>query len=194
MFGVTAEESTIQGGVAPGFEEVEREFRTNFRRRRELGAACAIYHRGEKVIDLWGGYRNFETRVPWLQNTLVLVYSTTKGIAAMTMALAHSRGLLDYDEKVATYWPEFAQEGKENITIRQLLAHQTGLCVVDQHLELEVLADPDGLAEILARQKPLWESGPGTATTTSASGCTRARSSAAWTRKTGASGATSRKR
>ena len=82
------------------------------------------------------------TRAPWLQDTLVLVYSTTKGIAAMTMALAQPRGLLDYDEKVATYWPEFAQEGKENITVRQLLAHQTGLCVVDQTLELEILADP----------------------------------------------------
>lgn len=159
MFGATADESTVHGEVAPGFEEVEREFRANFTRRRELGAACAIYHRGEKVVDLWGGYRHLETRAPWLQDTLVLVYSTTKGIAAMTMALAQSRGLLDYDEKVATYWPEFAQEGKENITVRQLLAHQTGLCVVDQTLELEILADPDGLAEILARQKPLWESG-----------------------------------
>jgi CubicO group peptidase (beta-lactamase class C family) len=109
----------------------EREFRANFTRRRELGPACAIYHRGEKVVDLWGGYRDLETRTPWLQNTLILAYSTTKGIAAMTMALAQSRGLADYDEKVATYWPEFAQEGKENITVRQLLAHQTGLCVLD---------------------------------------------------------------
>jgi CubicO group peptidase (beta-lactamase class C family) len=159
MFGVTADESTVHGEVAPGFEEVERAFRANLTRRRELGAACAIYHKGEKVVDLWGGYRHLETRAPWLQDTLVLVYSTTKGIAAMTMALAQSRGLLDYDEKVATYWPEFAQEGKENITVRQLLAHQTGLCVVDETLELKVLADPDGLAEILARQKPLWESG-----------------------------------
>ena len=77
----------------------------------------------------------------------------------MTMALAQSRGLADYDEKVATYRPEFAQEGKENITVRQLLAHQTGLCVLDRPLELEVLSDPDRLAEILARQQPLWESG-----------------------------------
>jgi CubicO group peptidase (beta-lactamase class C family) len=159
MFGATAEGFTVQGGVAPGFEEVEREFRKNFARRRELGAACAIYHRGEKVVDLWGGYRDFKSRAPWEEDTLVLVYSTTKGVAAMTMAVAHSRGLLDYDEKVATYWPEFAQEGKENITVRQLLAHQAGVCVVDQLLDLDILSDSDGLAEILARQKTLWEAG-----------------------------------
>jgi CubicO group peptidase (beta-lactamase class C family) len=159
MFGATADESLVHGEVAPGFEEVEREFKENFARRRELGAACAIYHKGEKVVDLWGGYRDLETRAPWEEDTLVFVYSTTKGISAMTMAVAHSRGLLDYDEKISTYWPEFAQEGKQDITLRQLLSHQTGLCVVDQPLDLDVLGDAEALAEILARQKPLWKAG-----------------------------------
>ena len=92
-----------------------------------MGAACAVYYEGEKVVDLWGGYRDLACRLPWKEDTLVLVYSTTKGLAGMTVAVAHSRGLLDYDEKVATYWPEFAQAGKENITVRQLLSHQAGL-------------------------------------------------------------------
>ena len=99
----TAAEASIHGTVAPGFEEVENEFRKNFLEQDELGAACAIYHRGEKVVDLWGGYRDLERRAPWQEDTLVLVYSTTKGLAGMTVAVAHSRGLIDYDEKVATY-------------------------------------------------------------------------------------------
>jgi CubicO group peptidase (beta-lactamase class C family) len=159
MFGAIADESLVHGEVAQGFEEVERKFKENFARRRELGAACAVYHKGEKVVDLWGGYRDFESRAPWEEDTLVLVYSTTKGVAAMTLAVAHSRGLLDYDEKVAAYWPEFAQEGKEDITVRQLLAHQAGVCVVDQPLDLDILRDHEALAEILARQKTLWEAG-----------------------------------
>src|SRR5215207_6924139 len=110
----------VHGEVAPGFEEVEKAFIENFARRREYGAACAIYHRGERVVDLWGGYRDLEKHAPWEVDTLVLVYSTTKGVVALTLAVAHSRGLLDYDEKIATYWPEFARAGKENITVRQL--------------------------------------------------------------------------
>ena len=153
------DESMIHGWVAPGFEEVEAEFRKNFAERDELGAACAIYHNGKKVVDLWGGYREHKTRDPWEEDTLVLVFSTTKGIAAMTVAVAHSRGLLDYDEKVARYWPEYAQQGKENITVRQLLSHQAGLSAINEPLDLEVLADLDALAEILARQKPAWEPG-----------------------------------
>ena len=159
MLGAKADESTVHGEVAPGFEEVGEVFRENFARRREYGAACAVYLKGERVVDLWGGYRDLASRAPWQQDTLVLMYSTTKGVAAMTMALAHSRGLLDYDEKIATYWPEFAQEGKENITVRQLLAHQAGVCVVDETLDLDILADKDRLAELLARQRPLWKSG-----------------------------------
>lgn len=77
----------------------------NFAQRNELGAACAVYHEGRKVVDLWGGYRDRETLISWEEDTLVLVFSATKGVSALTVALAHSRGLIDYDEKVATYWP-----------------------------------------------------------------------------------------
>ena len=102
-------------------------FAENFSLRNELGAACCIYHHGKKVVDLWGGIRNAETGDAWEEDTMVLVFSATKGFAAMAMALAHSRGWLDYDERVCAYWPEFAQQGKERITVRQLLAHQAGL-------------------------------------------------------------------
>ncbi|MFL5913948.1 MAG: serine hydrolase domain-containing protein [Gaiellaceae bacterium] len=149
----------IGGQVASGFEEVRREFARNFERRRELGAACAAYVEGVKVVDLWGGRRHFRKPDPWQEDTLVMVYSTSKGMAAMAVALAQSRGLLDYDELVASYWPEFAQNGKEAITVRQLLAHQAGLCGIDEPLDANILADFDALADVLAKQRPAWEPG-----------------------------------
>ena len=153
------DEPLIDGFVAPGFERVRAEFARNFAERRELGAACAVYRRGEKVVDLWGGVRDARTGEPWAQDTLVLVYSTSKGLSAMTLALAHSRGLLDYDERVATYWPEFAQAGKDRVTVRQLVGHEAGLPVIDEPLDVELLQDFDRLAAVIARQRPLWEPG-----------------------------------
>lgn len=149
----------IGGSVMPGFEEVGEQFKANFARRDELGAACAAYVRGEKVVDLWGGYRDARRQDRWEEDTLVLVYSTSKGLAAMAVALAHSRGLIDYDETVASYWPEFAQNGKGAITVRQLLAHQAGLSGLDVRLDAHKLADLDGVARALARQKPAWKPG-----------------------------------
>src|SRR5436309_15637591 len=111
----------IDGFVAPGFEPVRVEFERNFAERGELGGACAAYRGGEKVVDLWGGVRDARTGEPWERDTLVLVYSTSKGLAAMTLALAHSRGRLDYDQPVTAYWREFGQAGKGAVTVRQLL-------------------------------------------------------------------------
>jgi CubicO group peptidase (beta-lactamase class C family) len=90
---------------------------------------------------------------------MVVVHSTTKGLAAMVLALAHSRGWLDYEERVCAYWPEFAQAGKERITVRQLLAHQAGLFAFDEPVDREVVADLDRLAAIMARQRPAWVAG-----------------------------------
>jgi len=149
----------VEGQVSAGFEAMRDAFAENFSRRHELGGACCVYRRGEKVVDLWGGVRNQVTGEPWEEDTMVLVYSATKGLAAMTLALAHSRGWLDYEERVATYWPEFAQQGKETITVRQLLAHQAGLFAFDEQADKSVVADLDRLAAVLARQKPAWEPG-----------------------------------
>ena len=124
----------IHGNVAPGFETVQTEFTRNFTERGELGAACTIYYRGDKVVDLWGGYRDPQKKLPWQEDTLVLVFSSTKGLAGLTMALAHSRGLFDYDAPIASYWPEFAQNGKGHITVRQLLAHEAGISSIDEPL------------------------------------------------------------
>ena len=149
----------VQGHISRGFEAVRDAFEENFARRHELGGACCVYHRGERVVDLWGGVRNKATGEPWERDTMVVVHSATKGLAAMTLAIAHSRGWLDYEERVATYWPEFAQQGKERITVRQLLAHQAGLFAFDEPVDRRVIADLDRLAEVMARHKPAWEPG-----------------------------------
>jgi CubicO group peptidase (beta-lactamase class C family) len=151
--------SLISGIVKPGFEPVRKVFIENFTYRNELGAACCIYYQGEKVVDLWGGIRNKATGEPWEEDTMVVVHSTTKGLSAMALALLHSRGLLDYEERVSTYWPEFAQQGKEKITVRQLLGHQAGLAALDAPVDRAVVADLDRLAVALAQQKPAWEPG-----------------------------------
>src|SRR5690349_317232 len=149
----------IHGFARAGFEAVREAFADNFSRRHELGAACCIYHHGEKVVDLWGGIRNKATGEAWEEDTMVLVFSATKGLAAMAMAVTHSRGWLDYEERVCTYWPEFAQEGKDKVTVRQLLSHQAGLFALGEPVDKRVVADLDRLAIVLARQKPAWEPG-----------------------------------
>jgi CubicO group peptidase (beta-lactamase class C family) len=151
--------SHVQGFVAEGFEAVRDAFEENFSTRHELGGACCVYHQGEKVVDLWGGIRNQLTGEPWERDTMVVVHSATKGLSAMTLAIAHSRGWLDYDERVATYWPEFAQNGKGTITVRQLLAHQAGLFAFDEPVDRSVVANLDHLAAVMARHKPAWEPG-----------------------------------
>ena len=149
----------IGGSVAPGFEEVAREFERNFTQRGEIGAAVAAYWHGEKVVDLWGGYRTPERDALWDEDTMVVVMSTTKGLAAMTLAVANARGWIDYDAPVARYWPEFAQNGKADITVRQLLGHEAGLVFLDRKLSIAEQADLDFVREILARQRPEWKPG-----------------------------------
>ena len=151
--------NAIAGYVKPGFEAVREAFVENFTRRHELGAACCIYYRGEKVVDLWGGIRNKATGEPWEEETMVLVYSATKGLSGLAMALAHSQGLFDYEERVCTYWPEFAQQGKAQITVRQLLSHQAGLYAFNAPVDKSVVADLDRLAAVMAQEKPAWEPG-----------------------------------
>lgn len=147
----------IAGTTSPEFSAVRAAFERNFAERGESGAACAIYYQGRKVVDLWGGHRAAEQ--PWERDTLALTFSVTKGMAAAAMVVAHSHGLFDLDAPVAAYWPEFAQAGKKDITVRQLLSHQAGLIALDQPLTIKTLADHDEMGRILARQRPAWKPG-----------------------------------
>jgi CubicO group peptidase (beta-lactamase class C family) len=159
MFLTGSRRVEVDGHVSPGFDKVRDVFVDNFARRHELGGAVCAYYQGQKVVDLWGGVRNKSTGEPWQPDTMAILHSATKGLAAMTMALAHSRGWLDYEERVSTYWPEFAQQGKETITVRQLLAHQAGLFAINEPVDRDLVADLDRLAVVLARQKPAWPPG-----------------------------------
>lgn len=149
----------IGGRTAPGYERVREVFEENFRSRDEIGAACAVVVDNEIVVDLWGGSANPKTDVDWGEDTLVNMFSTTKGVAALAIAHAHSHGLFDLDEPVATYWPEFAQNGKESISVRTLLSHQAGLSAIDEKIDLSTLADHDALAAAIGKQKPAWVPG-----------------------------------
>jgi CubicO group peptidase (beta-lactamase class C family) len=147
----------IEGYCEPEFHAVRIEFERNFVLRNESGAACCAFYQGRKVVDLWGGQRS--PGRDWQADTLALTFSVTKGMAAAALVVAHSRGLFALDAPVAEYWPEFAQAGKERLTVRQLLTHQAGLISLDESLTVEKLADHDRLAHILARQKPAWQPG-----------------------------------
>jgi CubicO group peptidase (beta-lactamase class C family) len=152
-------QANVEGKVEPGFERVRIEFAKNLAERGEIGAAFCVYHRGRKVVDLWGGHADKSPTRPWREDTLTTVFSTTKGVAALVLAVAHSRGWLEWDRRVSEYWPEFAEAGKGDVTVRQLLAHQAGLSGIDEPLDSATLADPDRLAPILARQAPAWTPG-----------------------------------
>jgi CubicO group peptidase (beta-lactamase class C family) len=149
----------IGGDVDEGYGKVADVFRRNLSSGQEVGAAVAVYRGGKKVVDLWGGYRNGITKEPWQENTLVTVFSTTKGVASLAVAVAASRGVISYDAKVADYWPEFAHAGKELVTVRQLLSHQAGLPVVSPPLTLHDLANPINMSAKLAAQRPAWTPG-----------------------------------
>ena len=149
----------LGGDADAGYGPVADAFRRNFAERGEIGAACAVYRDGRKVVDLWGGYRDGRRREPWREDTLVTVFSTTKGVSGLALAVAHARGWIEHDAPVARYWPEFAAAGKEAVTVRQLLAHQAGLPAIDRPLSVADLADLDVVAAALAAQRPAWVPG-----------------------------------
>lgn len=149
----------IHGDVDEGYGKVADAFRANFAAGGEIGAAVAVYRDGVKVVDLWGGYRDGRTRDPWQADTMVTFFSTTKGISALTVAHAVSHGLFSYGDRVADIWPDFAQAGKGEVTVRQLLGHQAGLCALNPSATLADIADPERLSRILAAQKPAWPPG-----------------------------------
>ena len=156
---VTVSPDLVGGDVDEGYGKVADAFRANFASGREVGAAMAVYRNGVKVVDLWGGYANGITKAPWQHDTMVNMFSTTKGIAALAVAMAVSHGLFGYDDKVVDLWPEFAQAGKADATVRQLLGHQAGLCVLKPAPTVRDVADPARLSAMLAAQKPAWPPG-----------------------------------
>ncbi len=149
----------VHGEVAPGFERVRDAFAGNFAAGLEVGAAFSLYKDGRKVVDLWGGIADQESGRAWAEDTLQLVFSTTKGATAACASLLAQRGELDFDAPVAEYWPEFKANGKEDIPVRWLLSHRAGLPALDVTLTPEQVYAWDPIIDALAAQKPLWEPG-----------------------------------
>ena len=151
----------IGGSVEAGFEAVAEAFEANFAEHGEVGAATSVYVGGRKVVDLWGGVADRATGAPYGEDTLQLVFSTTKGATAACANLLAQRGELDMDAPVSTYWPEFKEAGKADIPVRWLLCHKAGLPYVDAVLTLEETLAWDPVIRALEAQPPVWE--PGTA-------------------------------
>ncbi|MEU8681754.1 serine hydrolase domain-containing protein [Streptomyces sp. NPDC048611] len=155
------EPATVNGHCAPGFTGVRDAFERNFSEHGDVGAAVAVTVDGETVVDLWGGHADAAGTRPWERDTLVNVYSTSKGMTALCAHLLVDRGELDLNAPVARYWPEFGQAGKEDIPVRWLLSHRAGLIAPREPLPAEHAYDWDRVCAVLAATEPWWE--PGTA-------------------------------
>lgn len=153
--------TTIGGFVDDGWGLVRDAFESNLASNEEVGASVAVRHRGRVVVNLWGGWFDEGGTRPYDDSTLQLVFSTTKGITALAVAMCVQRGLLSYDDPVAAHWPEFAAHGKGDATVAQLLSHQCGLIAPDGPLSTAQALDWDTITARLADTRPDWPIGSG---------------------------------
>src|SRR5216683_1549091 len=149
----------VDGFYDPQFQRVADEFVRNFEERGEVGASVCIALEGETVVDLWGGSADPATNAPWVEDTITLVWSATKGATALCAHMLASRGLLDLDAPVTDYWPEFGQAGKEGITVSMLLNHQAGLAALRQPVPPGAFWDWDLMVSMLEKAEPWWRPG-----------------------------------
>src|SRR5437588_3511730 len=149
----------VSGFYDPQFERVAEEFVRNFQERGEVGASVCIQVEGESVVDLWGGISRPEKQAPWVEDTISIRWSATKVATALCSHILVSRGLLDLDLPVTAYWPEFGQAGKENIPVKMLLNHQSGLAAISEPLPPGALCDWELMVRMLEKQAPFWTPG-----------------------------------
>lgn len=154
-----SEELVISGNVRPGFEAVREAFAQNFEKRHEVGASVAVVRNGQYLVDLWGGWADEARTRPWEADSIVNVWSTTKGFVSLSAHMLIDRGQLELDKPVADYWSEFAQAGKGGITVRQLMSHRAGLAGWAEPVTEDIMYDWEKLCEMLAAQEPFWEPG-----------------------------------
>ena len=149
----------INGTCDTRFERVREAFAENFEKRGDVGAAVAVTVDGRPVVDLWGGYADKACTRPWARDTIVNVYSATKGFAATCVNRLADKGFVDLDAPVARYWPEFAQAGKEHLPVRFILSHRAGLPAIRKPLEKDALLKWDLMTAALAAEEPWWQPG-----------------------------------
>jgi CubicO group peptidase (beta-lactamase class C family) len=151
----------VEGFCDPGFSALRAAFAENFASRGEPGAAVAVAVNGRVVADLWGGWRDAARTRPWARDTRVNFFSVSKALCAIAALRLVERGIVDLDAPVARLWPEFAQGGKDAVTVRQILSHRAGLPSIAEPLPEGAALDWTRMTDALARQEPWWE--PGTA-------------------------------
>jgi len=149
---------SIEGTCDSKYSAVQDEFYGNFSNRDEIGSSVCIYQDGERVVDLWGGYRDREGTQPWTEDTITLMSSVAKSICALSIHLLVERGLVSLDVPVATYWPEFSQNGKESILLNHTMSHQCGIIYCDHAKTGDFFNYPAQIAAI-ELQKPAWPAG-----------------------------------
>ncbi len=149
----------IEGTCDPKFSRVKDAFAANFEARGEVGAAAAVTLDGRPVVDIWAGHADKAKTKPWNRDTIVNLYSTTKGVTAICAHRLVDKGLLDLDAPVAKYWPEFAQAGKDKLPVRFLLSHRAGLPAVRKTLSDDAFFNWDTMTSALAEQEPWWVPG-----------------------------------
>ena len=132
---MSGREIKVEGFCDPKYSSVKDEFYENFATRNEIGSAVCIYEGGNKVVDLWGGYRDEDGTQPWTEDTITLMSSIAKSMSALCVHVLVDRGMVSLDSPVSEYWPEFGQAGKENILIRQTISHQCGVIFCDNAKE-----------------------------------------------------------
>ena len=152
-------DGSVQGFTHDKFADVRATFAANLASGEDVGASFCATVEGETVVDLWGGFADAAKTRPWVEDTIVNVYSTTKTMTALTALLVADRGELDFDAPVAKYWPEFAANGKQDIKVSQLMSHSAGLSGWDLPADGEVLYDWDKAVALLAAQAPFWAPG-----------------------------------
>ncbi len=149
----------IKGSCDERFAAVREAFAKNFDGDQEVGASFAATVDGECVVDIWAGYADEAKTRPWEKDTIVNVYSTTKVMTVISALMQVDRGLVDLDAPVADYWPEFAQAGKEQLPVRYLFSHTSGLSGFEPPVTTEMLYDWDRITGLLAAMAPWWEPG-----------------------------------
>ncbi|CAJ0602936.1 unnamed protein product [Cylicocyclus nassatus] len=158
-----AQDDTVHGYFEPGYEQIYEQFRQNFADGLEReGAAVVVYLRGRPVVDLWGGFADKEANIPWKRDTRTVLFSSTKAVSSLCIAMLVDRGLLRYEDRLTDFWPEYGLFGKENTTVGDVMTHKAGLPYLEEDIDISDFEDFTKIEKKVERSKPLWK--PGTAT------------------------------
>lgn len=156
---MSAEKTEIHGKCDERFISLKTQFEANFVVGKELGASICVNLKGENVVDMWAGHANADRTKPWTESSITTIWSSSKTVTSLAVLMLIDRGVLDPDERVAKYWPEFGANGKENVLVKHLISHSTGLSGWQEKLTLHDVLDLEKSVKLLEQQAPWWEPG-----------------------------------